>query len=113
MGTRLTRGLTLEKAREWTQEDRMKWITLITSSMLPQLQGKKRLRESYNSTSGEVAFKIPAKLTGKQYMIMPGVYCDVLQWGTGASLPSVVMCDLDLLEKGAKKLVKTLEKASE
>ena len=93
-----------------TEEERSGWIALLRDSFLPDIEGKKRIRAQFGLDSdGEVAYKVRAKLTGKRYCIIPGVYCDVVQWGDGKKNPSVVMCELEPLAKGVRKMLKVLE----
>jgi hypothetical protein len=110
VATRLTKGLTKKAAATMTPGERATLVDLLHRLWLPNIESKKRARAQYGATlGGEIAYKVPKKITGKQFCILPGIYCDVVQWGTGPTLPSVVMCDLDLMDKGVRKLIKTLE----
>lgn len=105
--------MTVDRARELDQSTRDAWLLLLKNSLIPQIEAKNRVREIGDTAEVSLFLKIRAKLTGRQYCIIPGVYCDVIRRGDGKRSDSVVECDLDLLEKGTRKLIRTLEKASE
>lgn len=113
MGTRITRGLSLVEAQGWTQGQRDTLLGILRTAWIPELEERKAARAAFGAGAGDSFFKVRKRLTGKQYGIIPGVYCDVVRWGDGRKVDSVVLCELEPLEKGIKKLIRTLEKASE
>lgn len=109
MATRLTQGMTLAKARELSGHDIVQYIDDLNTNWIPHIRGKIAALDRIGGSIGAAVFySVPKKLTGKQYNLLPGIYCDVVHQGTGNRAPSLVMCDLHLVDRGLHRLLRAL-----